>query len=100
MRMRDPVTCIGQNRELITLTQGSPASLRKLIHFAIAQKLQEQFLTALLKGGTGMDSELAGARLRVLNLEPLRRTLASRDASDSHTNAFKHSLMALTLLRS
>ena len=87
--MRDPVTFIDQKGELINLTSGSPARLRKLFHRAIAQKLEEQFMAKLIKGGTGTDLEFAGARLRGLNLKPLRRTLASKDVSDSAKNALK-----------
>lgn len=87
--MRDPVTFIDQKGELINLTSGSPARLRKLIHHAIAHKLEEQFMAKLIKGGTGTDLEFAGARLRGLNLKPLRRTLASKDVSDSAKNALK-----------
>ena len=46
-------------------------------------------MAKLIKGGTGTDSEFAGARLRGLNLKPLRRTLASKDVSDSAKNALK-----------
>ena len=45
----DPVTFVDQNRQLISITQGSPARLRKLIHRAIADKLEEQFTTKLVK---------------------------------------------------
>ena len=62
--MRDPVTLVDQKGELIYLTTGSPARLRKLIHQAIAHKLEVQFMDKLIEGGTGTDSEFAGARLR------------------------------------
>ena len=78
-----------QNRELISITQGSPARLRKLIHNAIAQKLEDQFLAKLVQGGTGTDLEFAGARLRGLNLKPLRKTLAAKEVNDKAKNALK-----------
>ena len=46
-------------------------------------------LLELAMGGTGCDSEFAGARVRGLNFKPLRRTLASKAVSDSAKNALK-----------
>ena len=42
--MRDSITIVNQNGQLIALIQGSPVTLRQLIHQAIAHKLEEQFL--------------------------------------------------------
>ena len=39
--MTDPVTFVDQNRQIISITQGSPARLWKLIHSVIAQKLEQ-----------------------------------------------------------
>ena len=89
---RDPVIFIDQNSGLITLTQGSPARPRKLIRFSIAQKLEEQFTSKSIKGGTVIDSEFAAAKLRGLSLKPLRRTLASKEASDIAKTAVKRAL--------
>ena len=47
----------------------------------------------MVKGGTGTDSEFAAARLRGLNLKPLRRTLASKDVSDGAKNALKRAFI-------
>lgn len=88
-KMMDPVTFIDQNRQLISITQGSHARLRKLIHSAIAQKLKEQFTTKLVKEGTGIDSEFAGAGLRGLNLKPLRKTRASKEVNEKAKRVLK-----------
>ena len=50
-------------------------------------------MTKLVKGGAGTDTEFAGARLRGLSFKPLRRTLASKDVSDSAKNAFKQAFI-------
>ena len=63
----------------IHLTQGSPARLRKLIHNAIVDKLESQFLEKLVKEGSGTDQEFAGARFQGLNFKPIRRALAAKD---------------------
>ena len=60
--LMDLVTFVDQNRQLISITQGSPARLRKLIHRAITDKLKEQFTTKLVKEGSGADSEFAGCQ--------------------------------------
>ena len=77
--LEDPVSIKDHRGKSIILTQGSPARLRKLIHKAITDKLEAEFLDKLVKEGAGTDQEFAGARFQGLNVMPIRRTLAAKD---------------------
>ena len=77
--MVDPVSIKDHHGQGIILTQGSPARLRKLVHRAIEDMLELQFMDKLIKEGTGTDQDFAGARLKGLNFKPVRRALAAKE---------------------
>ena len=77
--MVDPVSIKDHHGQGIILTQGSPARLRKLVHRAIEDMLELQFMDKLIKEGTGTDQEFAGARFKGLNFKPVRRALAAKE---------------------